>query len=103
MKIYLYHFTKTKYRMFVFGGLLMTLLLSACAGSSVLIQATPTGDIDSPDSPPDLLLEDSSVVNTDRLFGSADLMEQILAGGPITVGSANESVQTVAITIPTMF
>ncbi len=81
----------------------MTLLLSACAGSSVLIQATPTGHIDSPDSPPDLLLEDSSLVNTDRLFGSADLMEQILAGGPISVGSANKSAQTVAITIPTMF
>ncbi len=103
MKIYLYLFTKTKYGMFVFAGLLMTLLLAACAGSSALIQAAPTGHIDSPDSPPNLLLEDSSVVNTDSFFGSADLMEQILVGGSISVGSANESAQTVAITIPTMF
>lgn len=82
----------------------MTLLLSACAGSSLLIPAaTPTGYVNSPDSPPDLLLQDSSVGNTNRLFGSADRMEQILAGGPITVGSANKSAQTVAITIPTLF
>jgi hypothetical protein len=103
MKVYRYLFTKTKYGMFVFGGPLMILLLAACAGTSGLIQATPTGHVDSPNSPPHLHRDDGSVVNTDGLFGSADLMEQIKAGGPIAVGLANESAQTVAITIPTMF
>ena len=81
----------------------MALLLAACAGTSGLSRANPIEHVDSPDSPPHLHLEDGAVVNTDGLFGDTDLLEKLLEGDPITLDPANESAQTVSITIPTMF
>ncbi len=108
-----------------FMGAVLLLLLVGTACSSVSAEPTvvvlptnipppsatnglPTVDSDNhthaPDEPDHIHLDDGSTLTTE---GVAPLQEDIwsllLAGDPIVVGEANESLETAVLTIPTMF
>ena len=98
-----------------FMGAMLFLLLAATACGAAVVEPTavppptntPEADsehVDDPNDPAHVHLDDGSTLSTE---GTAPLQEDIwellLAGDPIVVGAANESVSTAVLTIPTMF
>ncbi len=93
--------------------LLLLPILAACSPPTAVSQpAEPTNPPPSTaadhehtaDTPAHVHLDDGSIVSTE---GSEplqdDIWELLLAGDPIAVGEANDSVETAVFTIPTMF
>ncbi len=97
-----------------FMGAILFLLVAATACGAAAVESTavsppantPSANdhVDDPNDPAHIHLDDGSTLSTE---GTApleeDIWELLLAGDPIVVGAANESVSTAVFTIPTMF
>ena len=103
-----------KYSAGFIGIVLLLLTLGACSAAAVEetavsipastpLPANPDHE-HAPDEPAHVHLDDGSILSTQ---GSEPLQDDIwsllLAGDPIMVGVANDSVETAVFTVPTMF
>lgn len=96
------------------GIVLLILMLGACSAAAVeetavsipanTLPPTNQDHEHAPDEPEHVHLDDGSILSTQ---GSEPLQDDIwsllLAGDPIMVGVANDSVETAVFTVPTMF